>query len=77
MPRLNLSYDSKNIDSKIYWCCQKCGEKALLLPENIDCMKTPVLSFLNDKCDVCQQKADVVEVREFGWPDFTNLIKNG
>ena len=56
------------------WVCSDCGTKALQLPENRGKKRFTVSTFHNGICGVCGQEKAVTEPRDFGYPEFEQLL---
>lgn len=60
--------DSKDVRSHITYVCFDCGNK----------YGKPIggaVTMHQAQCDVCEKDKPVTHVRDFGWPDFTEVKK--
>jgi len=56
--------------NQINWCCRDCGKNA-----KGSYPATGTSTYHAGRCDVCGLKAHITEVRDFGFPDFSELKK--
>ena len=60
------------------FCCEDCGKEALTLPENEGKKQFKVSTYTQEPitCEVCGEHKECTPVRDFQYPDFSNLNKN-
>ncbi len=69
--------NSNNLNSRIFWVCNDCGNEALSLPVNKNKRRFLVSTFHLGKCDVCNKEKAVTQTRDFGFPVFEKVSDHG
>jgi hypothetical protein len=62
--------NSNNLNSRIFWVCNDCGNEALSLSVNKNKRKCQVSTYHVGECDVCGKDKPVTQTRDFGFPVF-------
>jgi hypothetical protein len=69
----------KHFSQEIYpdFVCKECAERAGGSSKRSRALCNMVATYHMGKCDICGQEKPLTQPRDFGYPNFNNLLNKG